>query len=64
VRGIEQIPWLYDLPRSSSAHVRLTAGCHPNRETEAAVEAAGFAIDPSTRRARGDMRRFEARPRS
>lgn len=41
----------------------FTGGCHPNRETEAAVEAAGFAIDPASRRARGDMRRFEARPR-
>ncbi len=41
----------------------FTGGCHPNRETEAAVEAAGFTIDPASRRARGDMRRFEARPR-
>lgn len=41
---------------------RITGGCHPNRETERAVEAAGFRIDPNGRRARGDMRRFAARP--
>lgn len=38
-------------------------GCHPNRETEAAVERAGFDIDASSRRARGVMRRFTARPK-
>jgi len=42
---------------------RLSGGCHPNRDTERMVEAAGFGIDLSTRRARGDMRRFVARPR-
>lgn len=41
---------------------RLTGGCHPNRDTERAVEAAGFRIDPESRRAKGDMRRFEGRP--
>lgn len=51
--------WLQD--RTQPAWTWLTGGCHPNRDTEAAVEAAGFVIDPSTRRARGDMRRFEAR---
>lgn len=40
----------------------IAGGCHPNRDTEANVEAAGFEIDPSTRRARGVMRRFVARP--
>lgn len=40
---------------------RLTGGCHPNRETERTVEAAGFRIDVSTRQAKGDMRRFVAR---
>jgi ubiquinone/menaquinone biosynthesis C-methylase UbiE len=40
---------------------RLTGGCRWNRETERTVEAAGFRIDPSTRRAKGDMRRFVAR---
>jgi len=37
-------------------------GCHPNRETERAVEAARFRIEPEGRRAKGDMRRFAARP--
>jgi ubiquinone/menaquinone biosynthesis C-methylase UbiE len=41
---------------------RLAGGCRPNRETERAVEAAGFAIDRTTRRARGNLRRFAARP--
>ena len=41
---------------------RLTGGCHPNRDTERAVGAAGFRVDPATRRARGDLRRFVARP--
>jgi ubiquinone/menaquinone biosynthesis C-methylase UbiE len=40
-----------------------TGGCHPNRDTEAAVEQAGFAIDQRNRRAKGAMRRFEARKR-
>ena len=38
----------------------LSGGCHPNRDTEVAVEAAGFSIDPETRRARGVMRLFTA----
>lgn len=37
-------------------------GCHPNRRTEAAVEAAGFRISPESRRAEGNLRRFSARP--
>ena len=41
---------------------RLAGGCRPNRATERTVEAAGFAIDPVTRRARGSMRRFVAWP--
>jgi hypothetical protein len=39
----------------------MTGGCHPNRETEAAVREAGFSIDSATRRARGSMRLFTAR---
>jgi ubiquinone/menaquinone biosynthesis C-methylase UbiE len=39
----------------------VTGGCHPNRDTEAAVERAGFAIDPEDRVASGVMRRFSAR---
>ena len=42
---------------------RLTGGCHPNRETERAVEDAGFVIQSEGRRAKGKMRRFAARPR-
>jgi len=41
---------------------RVTGGCHPNRDTEAAVESAGFAIEDQGRRARGTMRRFQAVP--
>jgi ubiquinone/menaquinone biosynthesis C-methylase UbiE len=40
----------------------VMGGCHPNRETERTVEAAGFVIEPDGRRARGDMRHFAARP--
>ena len=36
-------------------------GCHPNRETEPAVEQAGFRIEPEGRRAKGTNRRFAAR---
>lgn len=35
-------------------------GCHPNRDTEAMVEASGFRIEPESRRASGTMRRFVA----
>ena len=43
------------------AWTKVAGGCHPNRDTERAVELSGFTIDPSTRRARDTMRRFEAR---
>jgi ubiquinone/menaquinone biosynthesis C-methylase UbiE len=43
---------------------RFTGGCHPNRETERALEAAGFAVDPASRKARGTWRRLEARVRA
>ncbi len=39
----------------------ISGGCHPNRETERAVAAAGFLVETDTRRARGTMRRFQAR---
>jgi len=39
----------------------VAGGCHPNRETEATVEACGFFIEPEGRKARGNMRRFSAR---
>jgi ubiquinone/menaquinone biosynthesis C-methylase UbiE len=41
---------------------RLTGGCHPNRDTEGTVVAAGFEIEPETHRAVGDLRRFSAKP--
>ena len=40
----------------------LSGGCHPNRETERTVEACGFVIEAEGRRAKGDLRRFSARP--
>jgi ubiquinone/menaquinone biosynthesis C-methylase UbiE len=43
---------------------RFTGGCHPNRDTERSVSAAGFAIEADGRRERGTLRRFSARPRS
>jgi len=42
------------------AWTRIMGGCHPNRETERAVEAAGFRIDAAERRACGGLRRFSA----
>lgn len=41
----------------------VAGGCHPNRRTEATVEAAGFTIDEDGRRKDGTMRRFVARPK-
>ena len=40
----------------------MARGCHPNRDTEAAVTAAGFVVDAASYRAQSDMRRFEAHP--
>jgi len=39
----------------------VTGGCHPNRDTEALVEASGFRIEEAGRQARGSLRRFQAR---
>ena len=39
----------------------VAGGCHPNRDTERAVERAGFTIDAEGRRARANLRRFVAR---
>jgi ubiquinone/menaquinone biosynthesis C-methylase UbiE len=50
--------------RLQPAWTWITGGCHPNRETERAVEACGFRIEHDGRRAKGDMRRFAARPRA
>ncbi len=41
---------------------RISGGCHPNRETEQTVATCGFVIEAEGRRAKGDMRRFSARP--
>ena len=41
---------------------RFTGGCRPNRDTVAAVRAAGFRIEEGTLRASGTMRRLVARP--
>lgn len=57
-------PWKARLQdRLQPVWTRLTGGCHPNRDTERSVESAGFVVEPGTHRARGDMRRFAARPR-
>jgi ubiquinone/menaquinone biosynthesis C-methylase UbiE len=56
-------PWKARLQdRVQPAWTWLTGGCHPNRDTEGAVEAAGLQIDAGSRRARDEMRRFVARP--
>jgi hypothetical protein len=52
--------WLQD--RLQPLWTAVMGGCHPNRETERALETAGFRIEPVGRRAKGDMRRFAARP--
>ncbi len=61
VRGRGRLEaWWQDL--LAPAWRRVTGGCRLGRETERAVEAAGFRIDPATRRESGTMRRFEAAP--
>lgn len=42
------------------AWTHLSGGCRPNRDTEAAVETAGFRVEDEGRRARGLFRRFSA----
>lgn len=51
--------WWQDLIQP--AWTRLSGGCHPNRDTERAVQTAGFEVDAATYRARGNLRRFAAR---
>jgi ubiquinone/menaquinone biosynthesis C-methylase UbiE len=41
----------------------IAGGCHPNRETERNVEAAGFRIELEERRASRSLRLFQAAPR-
>ena len=56
------IPWRARLQdRIQPFWTRWSGGCHPNRETERTVAAAGFTIDPASRRAKSTMRLFEAR---
>jgi ubiquinone/menaquinone biosynthesis C-methylase UbiE len=56
-------PWKARLQdRLQPIWTKLAGGCHPNRDTEHAVEAAGFRIDPESRRACDEMRRFVAHP--
>lgn len=42
------------------AWTAVAGGCHPNRDTEAAVERAGFRIQADGRREKGTNRRFAA----
>lgn len=51
--------WWQDLIQP--AWTCVAGGCHPNRDTEAAVARAGFQIDGATRRVRGNMRLFTAK---
>ena len=41
----------------------ISGGCHPNRDTETTVAAAGFEIEAEGRRSRRNVRLFAARPR-
>ena len=43
------------------AWTKINGGCHPNRDTEANVAAAGFEVIPGERRAKKNMRRFAVR---
>ncbi len=66
VRMLEHVrartPWLGRLQDCvQPLWTRVAGGCHPNRDTEHAVQAACFTIVPGTRRAHGSLRRFEAR---
>ncbi len=55
------LAWVQD--QVQPAWTCVTGGCYPNRDTEAAVERAGFVIEAEDREARGVMRRFAAHPR-
>lgn len=48
--------WAWVQDRIQPAWTWLNGGCHPNRDTEAAVARAGFRLDPAARRARGVLR--------
>ncbi len=53
--------WSRVLDGIQPAWTTVTGGCHPNRDTVAAVERAGFVIDAASFRSRGLVRRFVAR---
>lgn len=56
-------PWLARvLDILQPAWTCVSGGCHPNRDTESVVTAAGFSIQAESYRARGVLRRFVARP--
>ncbi|HLL55777.1 MAG TPA: class I SAM-dependent methyltransferase [Myxococcaceae bacterium] len=64
LRMLEHVRSLNPLGRKAQALVapiwlRLSGGCHLERDTEANVEAAGFTVEE--RRAKGTMRRLSAR---
>lgn len=52
--------WSRVLDGIQPAWTTVTGGCHPNRDTVAAVERAGFVIEAASFRSRGLMRRFVA----
>jgi SAM-dependent methyltransferase len=65
LRALEHVrslrPWRARLQDAiQPAWTRLAGGCHPNRDTERAVHAAGFAIETEGWRADGTMRCFAA----
>lgn len=45
------------------AWTAVSGGCHPNRNTVEAVEAAGFLVEDEGRQRDGNMRRFSAKKR-
>jgi ubiquinone/menaquinone biosynthesis C-methylase UbiE len=56
------IPWRARLQdRIQPIWTWAAGGCHPNRDTEATVERAGFRIEAEGRMAKGTDRRFAAR---
>ncbi|AKS43226.1 class I SAM-dependent methyltransferase [Wenzhouxiangella marina] len=53
--------WAWLLDRIQPTWTRVSGGCHPNRDTVAAVQQAGFMIEEGSFRERGLMRWFVAR---
>jgi ubiquinone/menaquinone biosynthesis C-methylase UbiE len=57
-----RVPWRARLQdRIQPVWTWVAGGCHPNRDTEATVEGAGFRIERQGRRAKGANRLFAAR---